>query len=182
MTHPTADNELYGLLAEFATPEALVDASRRTHEAGYTRIEAYSPFPVHGIDAALGRGKGWVPLIALIGGVLGGASGYVLQYYLMAVNYPMNVGGRPLHSWPSFMPITFELTVLGASLFAFFGMLILNGLPRPYHPLFNVPEFARAQRDRFFLAIEAADQRFDLAVTRAFLEQLPVTGVYDVPE
>jgi Protein of unknown function (DUF3341) len=182
MTTLADDVELYGCLAEFVTPEELVDAARRARAAGYQQIEAYSPFPVHGINEALGLRPSWIPRLALIGGICGGISAVLLEYYCAAIAYPLNVGGRPLNSWPSFFPVVFELTVLGASSFAFFGMLIINGLPRPYHPLFNVPEFKLAQRDRFFLAIEAKDPKFDRAATRAFLEQLPTKAVYDVPE
>ena len=182
MTQIADDVDLYGCLAQFATPEELVDAARRAREAGYERIEAYSPFPVHGINEALGLRKSPIPVLALVGGGCGAITALGLEYFCAALHYPLNVGGRPLNSWPSFFPVLFELTVLGASSFAFFGMLFLNGLPRPYHPLFNVPEFKLAQRDRFFLVIEAADGKFDRAATRAFLEQLPTQAVYDVPE
>lgn len=182
MTTLADDVELYGCLAEFVTPEELVEAARRARAAGYQQVEAYSPFPVHGINEALGLRPSWIPRLALIGGVCGAITAVALEYYCAAIAYPLNIGGRPLNSWPSFFPVVFELTVLGASSFAFFGMLIINGLPRPYHPLFNVPEFKLAQRDRFFLVIEAKDPQFDRAATRAFLEQLPTKAVYDVPE
>jgi Protein of unknown function (DUF3341) len=182
MTQLANDIELYGCMAEFTKPEELVDAARRAREAGYQRVEAYSPFPVHGINEALGLKPSVVPKLALIGGGCGAATALLLEYFCAAFHYPLNIGGRPLNSWPSFFPVLFELTVLGASSFAFFGMLIINGLPRPYHPLFNVPEFKLAQRDRFFLVIEADDAKFERAATRAFLEQLPTQAVYDVPE
>ncbi|MGH9825554.1 MAG: DUF3341 domain-containing protein, partial [Blastocatellia bacterium] len=161
---------VYGLMAEFDRPEQLVSAAGRARKAGYKKMDAYSPMPVEGLAEALGSRKTLVPLIVLIGALCGGSGGYLLQYWLSAVYYPMNIGGRPLHSWPSFIPITFELTVLLASLSAVIGMLALNGLPQPYHPVFNVARFALASRDRFFLAIESADPKFDINETRRFLE------------
>jgi hypothetical protein len=176
------EHALFGLLAQFETPEQLIDAARRLREAGYRDIEAYSPFPVEGIDEALARPGTAVPKIAFICGALGAITAYALEYYCMAIGYPINIGGRPLNSWPSFMPIVFELTVLGASFGAFFGSMLLNGLPRPYHPLFNVPAFLAASQDRFFIAVEATDPLFQLDETRRLLEQLPVQGVFEVPE
>lgn len=178
----TALPALYGLLAEFDTPDDLVVATRRAHEAGYRKVEAYSPFPIEGLADALDFGRTRVPLIVLIGGVLGGITGYLLQYYVAVVSYPINVGGRPLNSWPAFVPVTFEMTILGAALFAVVGMLALNGLPMPYHPVFNVPAFGRATRDRFFLCIEAGDPGFHPEGTRRFLESLGPREVSDVPE
>ena len=169
----------YGLMAEFSTVEELVAAVRRAHAEGYRNMDTYSPFPLEVIDDELGLRRTSVPLIVLIGGVLGCLTGYFMQYYLAAIYYPINVGGRPLNSWPSFIPITFELTVLFGGLFAVFGMLALNGLPMPYHPVFNVPRFVRATRDRFFLAIEATDPKFNREETRRFLEQL---APYEVAE
>jgi hypothetical protein len=171
---------VFGMMAEFEKPEDLVEAARRAREAGYKRIEAYSPFPVEGLTDALGFHRTHVPLLVLIGGIIGCVGGYSLQYYLAVVDYPNNIAGRPLNSWPSFIPITFELTVLIAALFAVLGMLALNGLPMPYHPVFNVPRFALASRDRFFLAVHSADPKFDLEGTRSFLASLGSREVADI--
>src|SRR5262249_29228963 len=142
---------IYGLLAEFDEANALVAATRRAHEAGFRRMDAYSPFPIEELSDALGLRKTRLPLLWLVGGLLGGGGGYLLPSWTAPARHPINVGGRPLSSWPAFIPVTFELTILGASLFAVLGMLALNGLPMPYHPVFNVPRFALATRDRFFL-------------------------------
>jgi hypothetical protein len=173
---------IYGLLAEFSNPTELVTAARRAREEGYQRVDAYTPFPVEGLAEALGFHHSGVPLLVLIGGVVGCVTGYLMQYYLSAVDYPLNVGGRPLNSWPAFIPITFELTILFAALTAVLGMLALNGLPMPYHPLFNVPRFALATRDRFFLCIEATDPKFDREETRRFLERLVPREVSEVDQ
>ncbi|MEX2118976.1 MAG: DUF3341 domain-containing protein [Pirellulales bacterium] len=175
------DVALYGLLAEFDKPEDLFEAAKRTHAEGYRRIEAYTPIPMEGLAEALGHHTTRLPLLTLLGGVLGGLTGYALQYYASVLDYPLNVGGRPLHSWPAFIPVTFELTVLGAAFFTVLGMLALNGLPMPYHPLFNVSEFKLASRDRFFLCIEARDPRFDAERTGEFLRRLGSRAVYEVP-
>jgi hypothetical protein len=172
---------IYGLLAEFESPQALVSATHRAHEAGFRRMDAYTPFPIEELSEALGVHGSWLPLITLIGGVVGGAVGYGLQYYTAVIEYPLNIGGRPLHSWPMFIPVTFELTILGAALFAVLGMLGLNGLPMPYHPVFHVPRFAQATRDRFFLCIEATDPLFSLDRTRQFLMELSPREVTEVP-
>lgn len=165
---------LYGIMAEFENPSELVAAVRRAREEGYRVLDAYTPFPIEELNETLGLHGSRVPLIVLIGGLLGGAGGYFMQYYLSVIDYPLNIGGRPLHSWPAFIPLTFELAVLVAGLSAVLGMLALNGLPMPYHPVFNVPRFALASRDRFFLCIEARDPKFDREETRRFLErQLP---------
>jgi hypothetical protein len=173
---------VYGLMAEFETHEQLLDAARRAHENGYTRMDGYTPFPVEGLPQALGRKGTLVPLVVLLGGIVAGVGGYFMEWYASVVSYPINVGGRPLHSWPSFIPITFELTILGAALSAFFGSLAMNKLPQPYHPVFNVPHFQRASIDRFFLCIEASDPKFDLAETRKFLEGLKALEVAEVDE
>jgi hypothetical protein len=144
-------------------------------------MDAYSPYPIEELSEAMDLHANRLPLLVLCGGILGCIGGYLLQYWTSAIDYPINVGGRPLNSWPSFMPITFELTVLGASLAAVFGMLALNGLPMPYHPVFNVPRFALASRDRFFLCIEATDPRFDRDATRHFLETLRPRAISEVP-
>lgn len=171
---------LYGLLAEFENPNDLLVAARQAHEAGYRRMDAYTPFPVEGLAEALGFHRTRLPLLVLLGGLIGCAGGYLLQYYLSAIEYPLNVGGRPLNSWPAFVPVTFELTILVAALAAVFGLLALNGLPMPYHPVFNVPRFALATRDRFFLCIEASDEKFDRETTRYFLERLAPRVVSEV--
>ena len=159
-------------MAEFATPEALLEAARRSYAEGYRRMDGYSPFPVDGLSDALGFRRNRLPLIVLIGGILGCVGRFYLQYWISAVDYPINVGGRPFNSWPAFVPVTFELTTLAAALSAVFGMIALNGLPMPYHPVFNVSRFALASRNRFFLCIEASDPRFDLETTRHFLQAL----------
>jgi hypothetical protein len=171
---------LYGLVAEFATPDALLEATRRARQAGYRDIEAYTPFPVEGLTEALGFHRTSLPLVVLLGGIVGGLSGYLLQYWINVMHYSLNVGGRPLHSWPAFIPVTFELTILVAALAAVLGMLALNGLPMPYHPLFNMPRFALATHDRFFLCIEARDPKFDRTETRRFLESVAVGEVAEV--
>lgn len=177
-----ADGRLHGILAEFGEPGAIVGAARRAREAGYTVMDAYTPFPIEALSEAMGwHSRGRLPKIVLAGGVIGALSGFGLQYWAAVIAYPLNIGGRPLNSWPSFVPITFEVTVLLASLSAVLGMLLLNGLPMPHHPVFNVPTFALASRDRFFLCIESADPRFDAEAVRRFLEELAPGKVYDVP-
>lgn len=171
---------LYGLMAEFDTPEDLLTAARRAHQAGYRNLDAYTPFPIHGLAEAIGFHRTRLPLVVLIGGIVGCVAGYLLQYFVSVVEYPLNVGGKPLNSWPAFVPVIFEMTILVAAISTVVGMLALNGLPMPYHPVFNVPRFAFASRDRFFLCIEAKDPRFDAVETRRFLESLRARGVYEV--
>jgi hypothetical protein len=171
---------IYGVMAEFDDPTAVVEATRRAHEEGYRRMDAYSPYPIEALSEAVGFHKDRLPLIVLIGGILGFIGGFGLQYYVTVVNYPLNVGGKPLFSWPAYIPITFETTILGAALAAIFGMLALNGLPEPYHPVFNAPNFALATRDRFFLVIEARDPLFDRDATTGFLRSLGAQEVADV--
>lgn len=166
------DPRPYGLLASFATPQDLLRAAHQVRQAGYTKIDGYSPFPLEELPAALGIPRTRLPWFVLIAGLLGAAVGYGLQYYCAVIAYPLNVGGRPLHSWPAFIPVTFEVTILFAALSAVVGMLAFNQLPQPYHPLFNVGEFSLASRDRFFLAIEATDRHFDPQTTYAFLQSL----------
>ncbi|MBP1779143.1 MAG: hypothetical protein H6Q86_5154 [candidate division NC10 bacterium] len=175
-----AATRTYGLLAEFEVPEDLVSAAERAYADGYRHMDAHTPFPVHGLAEAIGFHTNRVPLLVLIGGIIGAGLGFFSQYWAAVIDYPINVGGRPLNSWPAFIPITFEVTILAAALTAVLGMLALNGLPQPYHPLFNAPRFALATRDRFFLCIEATDPRFDPVATRAFLESLGAREVTDV--
>ena len=171
---------LHGLMAEFETPDALVAAAEKTRLAGYRNTDAYSPIPIEELSEALGLPRTRLPKLVFLGGLLGGIGGYSLEYYCAAIAYPLNIGGRPLHSWPQFIPVTFETTVLGSALACFIGMWALNKLPQPYHPVFNVPAFARASTDRFFLCIEATDPRFNRDETRKFLEGLHPVGVSDV--
>jgi Protein of unknown function (DUF3341) len=177
---PSSRLPIYGLLAEFDAPEALLAAAECTVKKGYRKIEAYTPFPVDGLDEILGFHKSRVPLIVLVGGAIGCVGGFFMEWFSAVVHYPINVGGRPLNSWPAFIPVMFELTILCAALAAVLGMLALNGLPMPYHPLFNVPRFEQASRDRFFLCIEATDPNFDRDGTKRFLESLQPKGVYEV--
>ncbi len=171
---------IYGVIAEFETPTALVNAARAAREAGYRKLDAYSPFPIEELSDALHLHKNKLPLIVLVGGILGGVVGYMLQYFITVIYYPINIGGRPLHSWPAYIIITFELTILFASISAVFGLLALCGLPMPYHPVFNVPRFALASRNRFFLCIESADPLFDHDKTCEFLETLEPREVSEV--
>lgn len=168
---------IYGLMAEFSSDDSLLRATRAAYDAGYRCMDAYSPLPIDGLAEALGFRHTRVPQIVLIGGVIGCVGGFALQYWISVVDYPVNVGGRPYNSWPSFIPVTFELTILVAAFAALLGMLVLNGLPMPYHPVFNVSRFAQATRDRFFLCIEANDPKFDRETSRQFLEGLNSTSV-----
>jgi len=172
---------VYGLMAEFDSAQHLVDAAHHTHEAGYQKIDAYSPFPIEGLAEAMGFTKNRVPLVVLIGGLIGGLTGYLMQWWIATVSYPVNVGGKPYHSWPSFIIVTFEMTILFAGLSAVFGMLALNGLPMPYHPVFNVPRFAMATKDRFFLIVFSSDPKYDTEQTRRFLEAQGGRFVTEVP-
>ncbi len=173
---------IYGLLAEFENPEELLEAVRRARSAGYRRMDAYTPFVVEGLAEELGFHKTALPKIVLAGGLCGCAGGFLLQYWTSAVDYPLNAGGRPFNSWPAFIPVTFEMTILLAALSAVFGMLALNGLPMPYHSLFNSPRFALATRNRFFLCIEAVDPQFNRETTSKFLSELKPKGVSEVDE
>jgi hypothetical protein len=173
---------LYGLIAEFDSPGDLVSAATRARDDGYRRMDAYSPFPIHEMTVALGLRRTKLPIVVLVGGLVGTATALLMQWFASAIHYPINVGGRPLASWPMFIPITFELTILFASFATVFGMLGMNGLPMPYHPVFNVPRFALASRDRFFLCIEAKDPKFDLDRTRRFLETLGAHDIVEVEE
>jgi hypothetical protein len=180
MSHEPATEMIHGLMAEFDNPTDLVGAADRARLAGYTVMDAYTPFPIEELNDALGLKRNRLPLIVLLGGIFGGGGGYFLEYWTQVIAWPMNIGGRPFHSWPHFIPVTFECTVLGASLAAFVGMLALNGLPKPYHPVFNVRAFNRASRDRFFLCIESTDPKFDRLGTESFLKGLHPLGVAEV--
>jgi Alternative complex III, ActD subunit len=178
-----AENDLHGVMAGFDSQEAVLRAAQRAYAAGYREMDAYSPFAVEGLAASLGHKRSKkIPFIFLTGGILGAFVAYFLQGYSMAMAWPLDIGGKPLNSWPMYIPITFELTVLSSATFGVLGMLALNGLPQPYHPVFNVPEFRRASRDRFFLCIEASDPRFDPAATWEFLEGLNPCHLSRVPK
>lgn len=170
---------VYGMVAEFKTDVQLMRAAEQAYEKGYRKMDGFAPFPVEGLAKALGKSNR-IPLLVLLAGILGGASAYFMQWFANVVSYPLNVGGRPLHSWPAFVPITFELTVLGAALTAFFSVFVLSGLPKLYHPMFNLPEFERASQDRFFLCIEQDDPQFDETRTRSFLESFQPLLVKEV--
>ena len=178
---PPPPPPIYGIVAEFDSPEAILEAARRAHEAGYRDAEAYTPFAVQGLSQALGFKRSRVAAIVLAGAIVGCSGAFFMQWYANVLSYPWNIGGKPPNSWPAWIPITFELTVLCSALAAVIGMLALNRLPQPSHPLFNVPEFQLATRDRFFLCIEASDPKFDLAETRQFLEQFAPLRVSEVP-
>jgi hypothetical protein len=172
---------LYGLLAEFPSAEALCAAARHVRARGWTRVEAYSPFAIEGLDEIIGAGTGWIAPLTLLGGILGGAGTYFLQWYAAVVDYPINIGGRPLHSWPAFIPATFEITILGAALAAVVTMLVQNGLPRLHHPLFEVEEFELASRNRFFLCLPARDPVFAPGPARDLLAELHPLLLREVP-
>ena len=171
---------LYGVMAEFENPTDLVAAAQKVYSLGYRRINGYSPYPIEELSEAIGFTKTSLPLIVFIGGLIGGLSGFFMQYWIEVIDYPINVGGKPTNSWPAFIPITFEMTVLFAAFSAVLGMLILNKLPQPYHPVFNLPNFALATRDRFFLAIEANDAKFNHAEVVDLLKSLNAVAVTDV--
>lgn len=164
--------DIYGVAAEFDEAEPLLEAARRAQQAGYTEMDAFSPFPIDGLAEAVGLRKNRVSLTTLLGGIVGGSFAYFMMWFVNTIDYPMNVGGRPHHSWPSFIPITFELTVLFAAFGAVLGMLIFNRLPEPFHPVFNTPNFDRASQDRFFIVIEEDDPLFDVTTTANFLRTL----------
>ena len=177
----TPETPLYGLMVEFTDPTSIVAAARKAYEVGYRNMDGYAPFPIAELGEALGyHARGRLPRLVFAGGLAGCLAGFGLQYWCSVIDYPLNIGGRPLNSWPSFIPITFEMTILVAVLTAVFGMLAINGLPHPHHPLFNVPRFALASRDRYFLCIEARDPRFELAAARQFLMGLGPSEVSDV--
>ena len=171
---------VYGLMAEFEDPTSLVQATHKAYHEGYRCMDAYSPYPIEELHEALGSHHTRLPLIVLVGGLAGCIGGYLLQYWVSAIAYPVNIGGKPLHSWPALIPVTFECTILVAALSCVLGMLALNGLPQPYHPVFNVPRFALASRDRYFLVIEARDPKYDRRETERFLTDLKASEVFEV--
>jgi hypothetical protein len=175
-------SHIYGVMGEFSTPEELIHAVEKVREAGYRRVNAYSPFPVEGLSEALGLKRNMVPLICLIGGLTGGLGGFFFQYWVAVIAYPLNIAGRPLNSWPAFIPVTFELTILGAALSAVLGMLALNELPQPHHPVFNVPRFTHASSDRFFVCIEAKDPKFHIAESARLLQELHAHHITEVSD
>ncbi len=172
---------LYGVIAEFNDPQSLLDAAVATREQGYTDIDAFSPFPIHGLAEAIGFHKSKLSLIVLTMGVIGALTGFFMCWYANVISYPLNIGGKPLNSWPAWIPITFEVTILFATLGAVLGMLALNGLPMPYHPVFNLSRFDSASRDKFFLVIQARDPNFNLSEARSFLLAQGPREVTDVP-
>jgi hypothetical protein len=178
-TEPT-EPAVYGLMASFPSGDALLAAAERVRDEGYAKTDAYSPFPIEGMTEALGAPHTKLSMLVLLGALFGGLSGFLMQYWMEAIDYPKNIGGRPLVSWPAFIPATFEMTILLGSFTAVIGMLALNRLPQPYHPVFNVPQFRTASRDGFFLVVESTDPKFDLERTRGFLETLNPIGVYEV--
>ena len=172
---------IYGLMAEFDNPTDVVRAAQSVYDEGYRKLDAYSPYPIEELSEAIGFHKNRVPLVVLIGGLLGASGGAALCYWVSAIAYAENVGGRPLNSWPAFIPVAYECTILLAAIFAVLGMIVMNGLPQPYHPVFNAPRFELASRDHFFLCVEAVDPKFDLDQTRAFLSTLGARDVVEVP-
>ncbi|HEY0792255.1 MAG TPA: DUF3341 domain-containing protein [Chthoniobacterales bacterium] len=171
---------IYGVMGEFNSEGALREAARSAREHRYEQLDAFSPLPVEGLDEILGRTGSWAPAWVLTGGVIGGLTGYFLQFWGVGINYPFNVGGRPLDSWPLFIPITFELTILGGAVAAVLSLFVLNGLPQLHHPVFAVPGFERVTTDAFFLCILSTDPGFDpLLVRRFFMQE---TGAVAVTE
>ena len=181
MSHAQLSPAIYGILAEFDSSTDLVYAAKAAYAAGYRKMDAYSPFPIEEASEAIGFHKSRVPLIVLLGGLLGGLSGFGLQYWINVISYPLNIGGKPYDSWPAFIVPTFEMTILFAGLAGVFGMFALNGLPMPYHPLFNVDRFSAVTRDKFFLCVEAADPKFDVVDTQRFMESLKPLSISEVP-
>jgi hypothetical protein len=179
MAHLTRER-FYGLMAEFKNPEELLEAAERTYAEGYRKLDAYSPFPIHGLSEAVGFQKTRLPMLVFLGGLFGCCGGFYMQWWANVIGYPLDIGGKPYDSWPAFIPITFELTILCAALTTVIGMIALNGLPSPYHPLFNAPNFAMASRNRFFLCVEAKDPKFDMDETKNFLESLDPLEVTEV--
>lgn len=181
MTTDTAPQK-YGLMAEFDSPDAILEAAHRVRAAGYREVDAFTPYPIEELNEVVVGHRSRLPLIVLIGGLLGAVGGFALQYWSAVIEYPLNVGGRPFNSWPAFIVPTFECTILAAAFAAVVGMLFLNGLPAPYHPVFNVPRFALASRDRYFLVVKTKDPQFDPTSTREFLQTLRPVEVADVED
>ena len=175
------DTGIYGLLAEFDDVNDAIMAAKNAYAAGYRKMDAYAPFPVEELSEAIGFQKNGVALVCFVGGLLGCSGAFILQWWINTISYPVNIGGRPFNSWPSFIIVTFEMTILFSGLSAVFGMLALNGLPMPYHPVFNVPRFDLASKDRFFLIVFSSDKKYDAAGTRRFLEGLNPISVAEVP-
>lgn len=173
---------IYGLLAEFDSPEEILKATHQTHAAGYRKIDTFTPIPVEGLAEAVGFDWTALPIVVFLGGLFGGLAGFGMCWYANVISFPLNIGGKPYNSWPMWIPITFEMTILGAAICATFGMIAMNGHPQPYNPLFNVERFTRASTDRFFLCVQAQDQQFDLIRTRQFLEGLHAQGVFEIDE
>ena len=178
--YTAGDPLVHGLMAEFRSASELVAAARAATAAGYMRYDCYTPFPVEELHEAMPQRSNWLPTLVLVGGILGGLGGFALCYWTSVIDYPLNVAGKPLNSWPAFIPVIFECTVLAAALTAVFGMLGLNRLPMPYHPVFNASRFALSSRDRFFLCIESTDRQFDLDATWGFLSRLHPAQVSQV--
>jgi Protein of unknown function (DUF3341) len=181
MSHAATAPTIYGLMAEFETPTDLVHACKAAYAEGYREMDAYSPFPIEEASEAIGFHKSAVPLVTLVGGILGGTSGFALQYWINVIAYPLNIGGKPYDSWPAFIVPTFEMTILFAGIIGMFGMFALNGLPQPYHPVFNVDRFSKVTRNRFFLCVEATDPKFDMTGTQQFMERLKPLSISEVP-
>jgi hypothetical protein len=184
MSHAAAPTGpvLYGLLGEFDTADALVKAAAAATNEGYKAMDAYSPVPIEELHHAMHLPNTKLPALVFCGALTGALLGFALENWVSIVAYPLNVGGKPLYSWPAFIPVTYECTILGAALTAVFGMLALNGLPQPYHPVFNAKRFALASRDKFFLCIEATDKKFDPTQTRTFLERIGAREVSTVED
>jgi len=181
MAHtPETSNALHGVMAEFDSAQDLVDAARKTMAQGYSKVEAYTPVPIEELNDIIHKKRTVLPKLVLCGGLTGMATGFALQYWASAIEYPMNIGGRPYASWATFIIPSYELTILFAALTAAIGMIALSGLPQPYHPVFNVDRFSMASSDKFFLVIESTDPKFDGA--SAFLTGTGAKGVYDVAE
>jgi hypothetical protein len=181
MTEQAQATRVFGLAASFDEAEELLSAVKAVRESGYQKFETYVPFPVEGLTEAMGHPPSRVPLITLIGATIGGCSAYGMMWFANVIHYPINVGGKPLNSWPAFMPITFELSVLGAAVGAVVGMLVLSRLPQPYHPMFDIAAFRRASRDRFFICIESTDPKFDRVECRRLLETQQPVAITEVP-
>ena len=179
MSHP--QTPMYGILAEFDGPAELTAAAEKAYAAGFRHMDAYSPFPIEEVSEAIGFHRSKLPVIVLAGGLMGMLGGFALEYWVSVLEYPLNIAGRPLASWPAFIVPAYECTILAASLSAVVGMFALNGLPQPYHPLFNIMEFENASRDKFYLCIESVDEKFDAGATRKFMEELRPNNVWEVP-